>query len=352
MSRLLAGMIVLSVVLGSTASAQIPGRLKKKAEKALKGKLGKDGRESDQPQAGDQSRSRPPARKDKDRKYPPGLSFSSVLNGVKLLPKNGKFSLNQIQTTFLPDDCKEGFTVLRTADGKELFQWDWKPDRLKKPYALMDSHKRTDLKTGQRQGGGFVDMSTPGDYVLDFYLPTEHFYSFPFTVEKLGSDDPFGPGDCYVLNGDWENWAYLYYREAKADQSLHWKVWLRNKAAEPVDVKIRVEVTRDADSKLVCTSRGTTTYTLKPDWVRYDFDLIFPKELEGGGAYFKAKDLLETDGAYTLTTKINDEVYGTWKFTIKGGKLQYAGRALRGEADPLTFIEGGKDAWWYAREKK
>ena len=38
-------------------------------------------------------------------------------------------------------------------------------------------------------------------------------------------------------------------------------------------------------------------------------------------------------------------------FAVKGGKLNYTGRTLREKADPLTFIEGGRDAWWYCREK-
>jgi hypothetical protein len=29
----------------------------------------------------------------------------------------------------------------------------------------------------------------------------------------------------------------------------------------------------------------------------------------------------------------------------------YTGRAVRGKADPLTFIEGGRDAFWYMEEK-
>jgi len=355
MTRVVVFTMVLSLMLCGTTYAQLPGKLKKGAERVMQGRLGGDQGEeqegADAAQADAKSGARPAANKDKSREYPPGLSFSTVLNGVKLLPKKGKFSLHQIQTTFLPDNCTEGSTVLRTADGKELFQWDWKPDRLQTPYALMNVHKRTNLQTGETQSAGFIEMTTPGDYVLDFYLPSEHFYTYPFTVVKLSGDDPFASSDCYLLDGDWEDWGYMYYRDAKPDQSLHWKLWLRNKGSEPRDVKVRIEVTRDADGQLVCTSRGAVTYGLKPDWVRYDFDLIFPKELTSGGQYFKAKDLLGTDGDYTLTTKIDDEVYGVWKFTVAGGKFQYAGRAVRGEADPLTFIEGGRDAFWYHRAK-
>ena len=48
---------------------------------------------------------------------------------------------------------------------------------------------------------------------------------------------------------------------------------------------------------------------------------------------------------------VNDETYGLWRFTVQGGKLTPAGRAVRGEADPLTFVEGGKDAFWYGRSE-
>ena len=123
-----------------------------------------------------------------------------------------------------------------------------------------------------------------------------------------------------------------------------------DKPVKEKDVKPRIEITRDGDSKLVCVSRDITL-SIRPEWVRYEFDMIFPKEGTSGGAYFKAKDLLGTDGDYTLTMKLDDKPYGTWKFSIAGNKLQLRGRAERGKADPLTFIEGGRDAFWYCREK-
>ena len=47
---------------------------------------------------------------------------------------------------------------------------------------------------------------------------------------------------------------------------------------------------------------------------------------------------------------VNDKPRGTWKFIVKDGKLNYTGRSLRGKADPLTFMEGGRDAWWYTKQ--
>lgn len=341
--------LAFSFALASTANAQF-GDLKDKAKRALRDVKGSDDKKGETALAADETPSRPPARVDKSRQYPPGLSFSSVLNGVALLSKKGQFRLNQIQATFLPSECKEGFTVLRTADGKELCQFDWSPDWLQKPYALLNIRKVTDLSSGANVPGGF-GLTQPGDYVLDFYLPDELFYTFSFTVAKVGGDDPFGDGQCYVLGGDWRNWGYLYYRDAQPDQNLQWKVWLRNDACKEKDIKVRIEIVRDSDGAPVCTSRENTTYSVRPEWTRYEFDMVFPEGKEvPHGTYFKAKDLVETDGAYTLTMKIDDQVYGEWKFVIEGGKPKYTGRTLRGEANPLTFIEGGRDAWWYAKQ--
>ena len=353
MGRALLAIFALSVAFSASAYSQLPGRLKDQVKKAVKERLSdEDDKEANTPLDGGQSGSRPTASKDQNRKFPPGLSYSSVLGGVKLLPEKGRFSLYHIQATFLPDDCKGGSVVLRTADGTELAQFDWKPDLLKKPYSLLDVHKITDLKSGETVTA-FFDLSKPGDYVLDFYIPAEHYFTYPFSVAKIGGDDPFGEGQCYVLNGDWRSWGYLYYEDAKPDMNLAWKVWLRHDGCAEKDVKIAVEIRRDKDGALVCTSREGTTYSLKSEWVRYAFDMVFPQGKEvPRGTYFKAKHLLATDGAYTLTMKIDDTLYGTWKFAIEGGKLMYSGRTVRGAADPLTFIEGGRDAWWYAREKE
>ncbi len=346
MKRLSVAVLALSIALSATAYAQLPGKLKKAAEDILKKKTGDGGSE-----AGRTSGSRPPAVKDKNREYAPGLSFSTLLNGVDVLAKNGRLSLNQIQATFLPEDCKEGYVVLRAADGKELIQYDWKPDRLKKPYTRLNFQKTTDLQSGQTSGGVRWSELKPGDYVLDFYLPTEHFYTFPFSIHKVGGDDPFGDGQCYVTKGAWERWGYLYYTDADPTRNLQWKVWLRNDKCNQKNIKVRVEIVREADGELVCTSREHTTNSLQPKWTRLAFDMVFPEGKEvPRGTYFKAKDLLSTDGAYKLTMKIDDEVYGIWKFEIEGGKPKYTGRTVRGEADPLTFVEGGRDAFWYARE--
>lgn len=279
---------------------------------------------------------------------PPGIMFSTLLTNATIQPKTGEFRIeNQMQVVFLQPNQK-GWTMLRKAEGEELVKFNWVAETIKEPYYRVGDVINTDLKTGEI---GNPVMLQPGKYVLDFYTDAGKFYSFPFSVDKIASDDPFAGGDLYFMEGDWSDWGYFYYSDANPEQSISWKIWLRNKGFEVnKDIKIRIEVTRDKDKKLICTSRERMTHTLRQVWVRYAFDLISPMEGTSGGAYFKAKDLLAVDGAYTLTFKIDGAVYGVWKFNVAGGKLEYTGRTVRGKADPLTFIEGGRDAFWYKKQ--
>lgn len=286
----------------------------------------------------------------KHDKNPPGVSYSTMLNGVAYQPDKGQLRLENIQATFIANDSK-GYIILSKAGGAELYKWDWEVDTFRdmKPYYLLNIMGNTNLATGETSNAGWISVTEPGNYVLDFYLPDEHFYTFPFSVASMAGDDPFSSKDRWFNDGDWEKWAYFLYANADPGQSLVWKVWLRNKGTgRDVDVKPVIEV-KNASGAIVCVSRDITI-TLQPKWNRFEFDMIFKPEGTSGGAYFKAKDLLEKDGAYTLTMSLGDEHYGTWKFSVEGGKFKSAGRTLRGQADPLTFVEGGNDAFWYCAE--
>ena len=292
--------------------------------------------------------------------YPPGIMYSTMLNGLTIRYDNGKLMLDNIQAVFLPDPDNSEYqpynplsgaavwTILSNSAGEELYRFDWYASVLTKPYWLLDSYDQTNLRTGETTNSGFFELPV-GDYVLDFYLDSGKFYTYGFTVSKVAADDPFGGDDWWYIDGPWEDWAYFYYRDAKPDQSLYFKVWLRHKAHElNYSVKPMLKVFRGGE--LVCTSREYTSYNLQPSWNRYEMDLIFPMDKTSGGAYFKAKDLVGTDGSYTAKLYLDDALYGEWDFRIEGGQFNYTGRTVRGEADPLTFIEGGRDAWWYERK--
>lgn len=295
--------------------------------------------------------------------YPPGLMYSTLLNGVKMIEGTGQFRMDNIQAVFLPpaqssgsiypynpDDGGKAWAILSTSAGDALCRFDFYGELLESPYWLLSSYRATDLTSGVDAGSGWVDLAREGAYVVDFYLESGRFFTYPFSVGKIASPDPFAGTDYWVLSGDWRDWGYFYYYDANSEQSLVWKLWLRNdQYGMHRDIKLRIEV-RDSGGGLVCQSRENMTHSIRPQWTRYEFDMIFPPEGTSGGAYFKAKDLLAKDGTYTLTVSIDGVQYGSWLFSVKGGAFAPQGRTVRGQADPLTFVEGGRDAFWYGRK--
>jgi len=291
---------------------------------------------------------------------PPGLLFSTLLNGVKMNHNDGKLRIDDIQAVFLPDvtsnssnhyDPDTGgklWTILRKADGTALYRLDWYAEKIKDPFWLLNSYRATDLGSNRVLGGGPLAFNQPGDYVLDFHLSSGLFYAFPFSLVRASSSDPLA-GECLLLSGAWEKWGYFYYADADPQRQLLFKIWLHNNGPQEKDVRIKIEVKNQA-GKLVCTSRPGMTQTLAPEWNRFEYDLISPMQGTSGGAMFTAGQLLAKNGSYTLKLTIDGNLYGTWSFQVAGGKLVYSGRTLRGKADPLTFVEGGRDAWWYEKQ--
>lgn len=292
---------------------------------------------------------------------PAGLMFSTLLNGCKTRYATGEFYLDHVQAVFLPtpagsrsiypyDPLRGGgelYAVLKDGSGAKMARFDFFAEKLKEPYWLLNSYEYRD-KNGKKITGRKGPKLKKGKYTLDFFVAGKHFYHFPFSVDVLPSKDAFTPEDFHFLQGAWDKYGYLYYFEARPEKSLYWKVWLQGKSRDKRGVEAKIKVGIHRGGKLICTNRPAS-HTLKPWWTRYEFDMIEPMKGTSGGRYFKAKDLLARNGNYTLKMKINGKSYGTWKFAVKGGKLNYTGRTLRGKADPLTFIEGGRDAWWYGK---
>lgn len=285
--------------------------------------------------------------------YYPSLSFSTVLNGVTIVYTGGEFRLDRIQGTFINPGAK-GYTMLRSADGTELYRMDWEAEAIKTPYTLLQIHTTTDLATNEPIFG-FIPLNKEGDYVLDFYLESGQFYTFPFSVKTVQPVNAFSGQTWWVMEGDWQKWGYLYIPDNNSEQNLYWKMWLRrvsqndkSELHEEHDIKVKIT----GPKGVVCVSRDATR-DLGPTMTRWEFDMVYPSKgtkETSWNEYFKAKHLLATDGKYTLTVTMDGNLYGEWPFEVKGGKLQYKGRSDRATAEHTRFVEGGLDAWWY--EKK
>ncbi len=287
------------------------------------------------------------------------MLFSRLLGSIQIVSATGALRLDTFlchnlpqpkdTTLYYPYNADNGdalWAILSDASGAQLARIDFTANQQAGDVWLMSPQRVTVPATGELINTSQVFLG-PGAYAFDFHLQGGRFYTFPFKVTTVPGENA-GVTNHY-LEGDWADWAYLYYRDADPGQALVWKVFLRHKSARlRADAKVRVEITRDTDGKLVATSREGMTRSLQAGWVRHDMELIQPMQGTSGGAYLKASEIVGRDGWYTLRMTIDGQHYGTWKFGVQGGKLNYAGRAAR-DADPLRSVFGGADAWWYER---
>lgn len=291
----------------------------------------------------------------------PTIMWHSILGSTVVYSTHGNLTLvgfERLCAVFLPPaesrtiypynptDGGNFWAILSSADGTELARYDFWAHQRPAPYWFVDDAWVTDLRTEERVEGGSLPVQ-PGDYVVDYFLDSGRFYTFAFSVNTLESDDPFRPQTFWFLDGPWRDWGALTYANADPDSSLNWVIFLHNRGREAsTNTRFDVRVTRDADGSVVCGTRSGMSWNLNREWKSHRFEMVSPDQRP-----FRAKDLLARDGAYTLVMAVNGEHYGTWRFNVAGGQLQHAGRAVRGAVDPLGFIEGGPDQWWYVREE-
>ena len=288
-------------------------------------------------------------KKERVQGNPPGFLFSTLLDNITVNANGGWIKIGtNLVAVFLPESAK-GRMVLNDASGSEICHWDWSASRGRFDAPFQSVNFRNAMApSGNQFDSSNLKLTKPGNYVFDFYASGKKFYTFPVSIREVKPSSPFGGDPRYLVDGDWNNWGYLYIPEMTADSHIAWKLWLREWEYDPKSRAITVELVRDADKALVAQNSNMLSVTFRHDWIRHDYQLFKPKD----GSLFKGRDLLTRDGGYTLTMRMNGEIFGVWRFTVKGGKPVTAGRAVRGSAAPETFVEGGLDAFWYESQRK
>lgn len=290
---------------------------------------------------------------------PPTLMYSTVLNGLQLDHNSGWFRLVDVRALFLPmpvstqsyqynpDEGGKLTAVLSSADGQRLAEYRFYAQHVKTVFWHLTGYQ-TELAAGLESHGKDVKLTTAGAYQLEFAVEGTPFYRVPFEVEVAQSGDPYNPGQRYFLNGAWKDMGYIYFAEARKTNGIAFKMWLRNKDAQGSD-EVSLEVLRG--DKVVAVSGSnfnTSTYSLKPEWVRYEFSFVQPPKGKStqSGSMMNAGQVLSKDGAYSIRVKVNGQDYTKYAFDVEGGDIKHQGRQVREGTDPLRFVEGGRDAWW------
>ena len=282
----------------------------------------------------------------------PSLIFSSLLASVSVDARSGRIKLGDIHATTLPEKAS-GRAVLLGPGGEPVLHWKWKPDSfpLPPPYKLLAFDGPFDAD-GEIAAYSETALTTPGNYALDFYIEDQRFYTFRFSLRREEPEDRSTGEVLFLSDGAWNDWGYVYYANAKTSKTLFWKIFLRDEHHKLDFHKINVRIVRLSDGKLVCRSPVNKAYHLSHDWVRHDFFFYAAESEAFGTNYFSAGDLLRRDGAYALEMDFDGKDYGRWEFEVKKGKIvnEVADKTIGG--DPLSFVDGGLDAWWLRKESR
>ena len=291
----------------------------------------------------------------------PGVSFWKVLDEVGIGYRDGRLNMGRMYAVCLPAPAKQSTsnypydpdgggklsTVVKTTDGQTLNTYIWYAESIGGLWEL----------SRYKVLGGYEAMKplAAGNYLLEFAIEDKPFYRFPFSVTVIKSDDPYAPeGNRYFIEGAWNEYGNIYYQRNDPQSSLTFTTWVQdkvghqNKSSVPYDVKL----VSARDGRVLAADAGTLR--LEPRWLKAD--LNFKPSGGDSNAYFKAGDLLREDGRYSVRLTINNKLYGTYPFVVKGGRIELQGKQVRENTDSMVYIvdylSGGRyTSWWIKREQ-
>ena len=290
----------------------------------------------------------------------PGISYWKLLEAIGVGYTDGKLRMDAMYAVCLPTPEKQSdsnypydpdtggklSTIVKRTDGTVLNTYVW--------YA-RNSVGLWELN-GYKVVGGHeaVKPLAAGDYVLEFAMGDRPFYRFPFSVVEMKSDDPYmPPGARYFIEGAWNDYGNIFYQRNDPESSFRFTTWLQEKSGRETkrSVSYEVKVVRERDGKMLAEDAGTLR--LETRWLKVDF-LLRPA---GGdkNAYFKVGEVLREDGGYSVRFALDDKPYGRYPFNVKGNRIQFQGRQIRENTDPMRYIVdylygGHYTSWWIQRE--
>ena len=290
----------------------------------------------------------------------PGVSYWKLLDEVRVGYTDGRLNMGRMYAVCLPAPARQSTsnypydpdgggklsTIVKTTDGQTLNTYIWYAESIGGLWEL----------SRYKVLGGYeaVKPLVAGNYLLEFAIEDKPFYRFPFSVAVIKSDDPYAPeGNRYFIEGAWNEYGNIYYQRNDPQSSLTFTTWVQdkvghqNKSSVPYDVKL----VSARDGRVLAADNGTLR--LEPRWLKAD--LYFKPSGGDANAYFKAGDLLREDGRYNVRLTINNKLYGTYPFVVKGGRIELQGKQIRENTDSMVYIvdylSGGRyTSWWIKRE--
>lgn len=284
---------------------------------------------------------------------PPAPLYSSLLTeGVRMYDDGGlhlesfvianlpeKVEGSDATVAYGPYENQQRLTVaVKDAAGKTLGEFALAATR--RNDGTWAASGTQDIKADGRQYVSRVQLGE-GHYVLDFYAGGRHFYTFPFGVRRLAS----GTKNIYGTTGPWGDYGMF---DTKG--GTHWNVWMRkddpNANARDVDIKVKVEVTRNGKVVAVNHQNFTEFALHQRDWKPYRIPLAAATP---GSMSISPAALFNGDGSYEVVVTVNGakQVY---PFQVKDGRFVPHGRQAHEGTDPLRFIEDARGVYFVRRK--
>ena len=326
-----------------------------------------------------------------EKRFPPAISFQSLLTDLKLDPQTGILKIHSLQAYFLPSKDVQGAKLDYNPSTNNPDELLLRADLLQggarltsfyfEAFNILPVETQITISTKGPAEKGFVtdfQFSEAGTYELKFYLTGTHFYTFPFDVVESESDDPYSPvSKIYTLSGFFEDVGLLrtnynsqgpntrlIFQPVFAYRGIHLQAG--NTAYLQTFGTGKIKCSLIYQGKVIgsrCIDESSSNDLFgdphEPIFCQYDFNLgkLLPYNgsfsflklpvPSAGENFIQMKDL--KDGAYIIemeVTKLADraDFKKTFRFSVSNGNVVGDERGERTKStDPLEFLEVGRD---------
>lgn len=266
----------------------------------------------------------------------PAIVMASLLDAIRLDSDEGTLGLKTVTTVFMPEGSKM-VTVVTDDEGKMLNQYTWKGG---KDDGVFRDYR---LSTSSHGNPNSFKLTEEGDYVLVFAVDGEAIHTLPFSVDVGKGASLYKPATVYRMDGPWEDYGYLSFKNDDDDEALQFSLWLRTKGKTKNGTASAVA---EVELKGPRGELGETEVDLKLKAAWSEFTFEFERE----GETVSGEDMTDIDGDYSVEIEIDGKDYATFEFTVDDGEIAMQGRQVREGTDPTVYIEGGGSSWWALRK--
>jgi hypothetical protein len=285
----------------------------------------------------------------------PGISFWSLLGALDVGYADGRLRINKLYAVCLPEpktpsDSNYAYgpesggkltTVIKNSQGEVVNTFVWRAENISGLWELSE----------YKVLGGVVKQLDAGHYTLEFLADGALFGRFGFSVATAASDDPYQPaGTRYFLGGPWSECGNIFYQRNDPQSALRFTTWVQDRITQSKEklLPYEVQLVRVRDGKVLGRDKGE----LHADAQWKPLEVYFRSGDGAASPEVKAADVLGEDGAYRVRFDMNGK-YGTYSFSVTGGKIPLQGRQLETTEAPsriVDYLYGGRyRSWWIPR---